>query len=105
MVIVKDGNKTALSEKNNNLMKVIESEAARKSFDAMIDIVSRNGNTQPYVDAGKTPAVVLAYTKGVIAAIFKANSMLDKDGQLYLSKTIDYLLKAKEEARVILNNI
>jgi Neuraminidase (sialidase) len=105
MVIVKGGSKTTLGEKNNNLMKVIESEATRKSFDAIIDIVNRNNKTQPYVDAGGTPAVILAYTKGVITSILNARSMLNEADQRSLDHMIQHLWKAQKEAGAILNSM
>ena len=55
MVILRDSNKTALNENNNNLTKAIESEAQLKTFKALSDIVSRNNKMQPYVDAGGRP--------------------------------------------------
>jgi hypothetical protein len=86
-------------------MKVIESEAARKTFDSIIDTVNRNKNNQMYIDAGGNAAVLLALIRGYVQGIENCISLMNESDQLSLKGTYAHLRKAKDEAYVILKNI
>ena len=86
---------TAVNEKINNFIKVIESGVASEMTVSLGMRVKRNENMKPFVDAGGKVAVVLAYILGVVKGIkLYTASDLTTDEQLYLSKANDYLSKA-----------
>ena len=106
MIILKEKKKTL--EKVTNFTKVIESAATADTIKALKDIVDRNSNIKFFHDAGGKPAIILAYIMGVVKGIesYAAFSLDSKaNEQLTVSKTVDYLLKARGEAFTILRNI
>ena len=106
MIIIKENKKGVQNEKLNNLMKVIASETQRKTLDSLAGAVDRNKITQPFIDAGGTPAAVLAFTIGAINAIISyADRLQNTDGRLSFKVTKEHLIRAKNEAQIILRNI
>ena len=107
MYIVKE-KKNRTEEKVTNFTKVIEAAATKDTIEALRDLVKRNENVKFFFDAGGKPAMVLAYTIGVVKGIeaYIAFSLdKDKNEQLPLEGTYGHLLKAKAEAFTILRNI
>jgi len=85
----KSGARNAVSEKLNNLTKVIESNGYDEIVDALRATIDRNKKNQLFTETGGKSTAVLAYIVGVIKGIRYFTG-----GDNNLKETVDQLWKA-----------